>query len=244
MCSSSSVTHWPEQTLSTRWRSGSLVQNLQSLTFVQPVWDPVIDHALLSWRRQPPGAALNVCLVVDVVFKYVDLWSRNTFLILKMNQMFYLLYQQSFTLFIICWFFCLRILLWKVLITKRKIKMSICLIQVEFYPHVVWIFVFWSVFNSMLGLNIYTFYSQLVNLTLWGFIHFIHELFSFPQDGADSEYFIWNQSVYHVCKWGGLKTDLSRKSYFNLNILYKQTCFNKNRTSLKTRAEIKRSKIY
>lgn len=46
-----------------------------SLTLVQPVCDAIKDDALLPRGREPPRAALNVCLVVNVVFKHVDLWN-------------------------------------------------------------------------------------------------------------------------------------------------------------------------
>lgn len=48
-----------------------------SLTLIEPVCDAVEDDPLLSRRREPPGAALNICLVVNVVFKYVNLWDRE-----------------------------------------------------------------------------------------------------------------------------------------------------------------------
>lgn len=46
-------------------------------TFVEPVSDPVEDDAFLPGGREPEGVALDVRLVVDVVFKYVDLWNRH-----------------------------------------------------------------------------------------------------------------------------------------------------------------------
>ena len=50
-----------------------------SLTLIQPVCDAVEDDPLMSRRREPPRAALNVCLVVNVVFKYIQLWDREKY---------------------------------------------------------------------------------------------------------------------------------------------------------------------
>lgn len=46
-------------------------------TFVEPVSDAVEDDPFLPRRRQPEGGTLDIRLVVDVVFKDVDLNFTN-----------------------------------------------------------------------------------------------------------------------------------------------------------------------
>lgn len=70
-----------------------------SLTLIQPVCDAVEDDALLSRRREPPRAALNIRLVVNVVFKDIHLWDRqNVIFNLKTMSV-----KARFDLFILKW---------------------------------------------------------------------------------------------------------------------------------------------
>lgn len=59
------------------------------LTLIQPVSNAIEDNPLLSRRREPPRAALNIHLVVNVVFKYVYLWHKRKYRFLKQSQHYY-----------------------------------------------------------------------------------------------------------------------------------------------------------
>lgn len=83
MCSewvtSSAREEAPEQTRriftsgTMRFSFTGLLKEDRLFTFIEPVSDPVEDDPFLPRGRQPEGVTLNVRLVVDVVFKYVDL---------------------------------------------------------------------------------------------------------------------------------------------------------------------------
>lgn len=69
-----------------------------ALTLVQPVRDAVEDDALLSRRREPPRAALNICLVVNVVFKDIYLWDRGRILVFILKHACHCISATSYVL--------------------------------------------------------------------------------------------------------------------------------------------------